>query len=412
MQQLMQNLEDISDPTTAIDMALILMAKAFKLNITTPTNNNQRSLTNPRNRQIAQPGMNMDQDRHMLMVEDNVKNQFRLNAGQIVENHNVYNALQNVGNQLGHNAVQNSNIQKIENQSGNGNVVAARAEVKPRKRDATYLQTQLQIAQKEEAGIQLNYEEFYFMAAADEVHHSENCYDDDIFNMFTQEEQYTELLKPITEPQPVQQNTSNVIVVEPSMEHNRGTVEQHPATVEETQREKLKNVFKTRENELLDKLIESEKKIKELDNILVKIGQSIQTMHMLSPKPDSFYHTEHKTALGYQNPLYLKQAQKKKQSLYNGNALLNKYDPLAVYDSEETLQLAQESRLKMKQLDKEIKRQSMKRLINFQRFLFLKRPSDEKRIDLNECDVCDDDLRSVDRSTCDGRCLQQVNLEA
>ncbi|GJU00425.1 hypothetical protein Tco_1110763 [Tanacetum coccineum] len=38
--------------------------------------------------------------------------------------------------------------------------------VKPRKRDAAYLQTQLQIVQKEEAGIQLNFEEFDFMAAA------------------------------------------------------------------------------------------------------------------------------------------------------------------------------------------------------------------------------------------------------
>ncbi|GJZ70029.1 retrotransposon protein, putative, ty1-copia subclass, partial [Tanacetum coccineum] len=39
----------------------------------------------------------------------------------------------------------------------------------------------------------------------------------------------------------------------------------------------------------------------------------------------------------------------KQQSLYNGKVLLEKDDPPAVYDSEEKLQLAQESRLKMKQ---------------------------------------------------------------
>ncbi|GJU52214.1 hypothetical protein Tco_1225928 [Tanacetum coccineum] len=78
-------------------------------------------------------------------------------------------------------------------------------------------------------------------------------------------------------------------------------------------------------------------------------------MHTLSPKPDSFYHTEQKMALGYQNPFYLKQAHQKQQSLYNGKILLEKHDPPAVYDSEETLQLAQEIRLKMKQLNKEIK---------------------------------------------------------
>nr|GFB74236.1 hypothetical protein [Tanacetum cinerariifolium] len=76
---------------------------------------------------------------------------------------------------------------------------------------------------------------------------------------------------------------------------------------------------------------------------------------MLSPKPDSFYHTEQKMAFGYQNPFYLKQAQKKQQSLYDGKVLLEKHDPPVVHDSEETLQLAQESRQKMKQLNKEIK---------------------------------------------------------
>ncbi|GKE08176.1 hypothetical protein Tco_1411727, partial [Tanacetum coccineum] len=60
-------------------------------------------------------------------------------------------------------------------------------------------------------------------------------------------------------------------------------------------------------------------------------------------------------ALGYQNPFYLKQAQQKQQSLYKGRVLLEKHDHPAMYDSEETLQLAQESHLKMQQLNKEIK---------------------------------------------------------
>nr|GEW07532.1 hypothetical protein [Tanacetum cinerariifolium] len=59
--------------------------------------------------------------------------------------------------------------------------------------------------------------------------------------------------------------------------------------------------------------------------------------------------------LGYQNPFYLKQAQQKQQSLYDGKVLFEKHDPPVVHDSEETLQLAQESRQKMKQLNKEIK---------------------------------------------------------
>nr|GEW36081.1 Gag-Pol polyprotein [Tanacetum cinerariifolium] len=50
LQQPMPNPEDITDPTTAMNMALALMAKAFKLNYSTPTNNNQRISSNPRNR--------------------------------------------------------------------------------------------------------------------------------------------------------------------------------------------------------------------------------------------------------------------------------------------------------------------------------------------------------------------------
>ncbi|GJR96614.1 hypothetical protein Tco_0268788 [Tanacetum coccineum] len=55
MLKLMINPEDISDPTTVMNMALVLIAKAFKLNYSTPTNNNQKITSNPRNMQIAQP---------------------------------------------------------------------------------------------------------------------------------------------------------------------------------------------------------------------------------------------------------------------------------------------------------------------------------------------------------------------
>nr|GFC17278.1 hypothetical protein [Tanacetum cinerariifolium] len=186
------------------NMALALMAKAFKLNYSTPTNNKQRISSNPMNRQIAQPGMNMGQERQMHMVGGNGGNQFRQYAGQNAGNLNRYNAVQNVRNQV----VQNLRVQNDgnQNQIGNGNLVAVRVvgnaaghngnqircynyrglghfardcTVRPRRRnaaylqtqlpkrrDAVYLQTQLLIAQKEEAGIQLQAEEYDLMAAA------------------------------------------------------------------------------------------------------------------------------------------------------------------------------------------------------------------------------------------------------
>nr|GFA93341.1 hypothetical protein [Tanacetum cinerariifolium] len=55
-----------------------------------------------------------------------------------------------------------------------------------------------------------------------------NCDDNEIFNMFTQEEQYTELLEPIPESHQV------VISEDTSVEQDGETVEQHPANFEET----------------------------------------------------------------------------------------------------------------------------------------------------------------------------------
>nr|GFD30442.1 hypothetical protein [Tanacetum cinerariifolium] len=78
----------------------------------------QRISSNPRNRQIAQPGMNMGQDRQMPMVGGNGGNQFRQYAGQNAGNLNGYNV------------------------------------------------TRLLIAQKEEAGIQIQAEEYDLMVAA------------------------------------------------------------------------------------------------------------------------------------------------------------------------------------------------------------------------------------------------------
>nr|GFC10901.1 hypothetical protein [Tanacetum cinerariifolium] len=192
--------------------------------------------------------MNMGQDRQMQMIGGHGGNQFRQYAGQNVGNPAGYNDV--IGNQVILNAVQNPRVQNvilnaaqnprvqnvgnhngligvqrngIQNQIGNGNLLAARAEgnaaghngnhircyncrgnghfardctVRPRRRDAAYLQTQLLIAQKEEAGIQLQAEEYDLMAAAADL--------DEI-------KEYTELLEPIPEPQQVPQNDNNVI---------------------------------------------------------------------------------------------------------------------------------------------------------------------------------------------------------
>nr|GEX68834.1 hypothetical protein [Tanacetum cinerariifolium] len=159
MQQPMTNTKDITDPTTAINMALALMAKAFKLNYSTPTNNNQRISSNPRNRQIAQPGMNMGQDRQMQMIRGNGGNQFRFLRTQEFRMMEFRIRLRmNAGNPAGYNDV-------IGNK------------------------------QASSSGTQTDSAPVYDSDESAEGH--ENCDNNEIFNMFTQEEQYTELLEPI-----------------------------------------------------------------------------------------------------------------------------------------------------------------------------------------------------------------------
>nr|GEV18476.1 retrovirus-related Pol polyprotein from transposon TNT 1-94 [Tanacetum cinerariifolium] len=330
MQQPMPNPEDITYPTTAMNMALVLMAKAFKQNYSTLTNNNQRISSNLRNRQIAQPGMNIASlairpGKTSILRPGNLNG---YNAVQNVRNQVVQNAVQNIGNQNGLIGVPGNANQNL---NGNGNLVAARAEgnaaVHNRNRIRCY--------------------NCRGVDGSPEVHDYENCNDNEMFNMFTQEEQYTELLEPIPEQHQVPLNDNNVISEVTSVEQDLNKqLSKKKSTVSFLleEKKKLKSDFKTREDELLDKQVQLEKKMKELNNILVKTGQSIQTIHMLSPKPDSFYHTEQKMALGYQNPFYLKQAQKKQQSLYDGKVLLEKHDHPVVHDSEETLQLTQETK--------------------------------------------------------------------
>nr|GEW96864.1 hypothetical protein [Tanacetum cinerariifolium] len=176
----MQNLEDNSDLTTAINKALDLIAKAFKLN-TILTNNNQRSSLIPCNSQIAQPDINTSQDIKMKMVDNNVGNQVRQNDvqndGNEYGNRNVVTAPgEGNGNGI------NGNPIRCYNCRGEGHY-ASNYTVKSKKRDAAYLQQQLQIAQEEEAGIHCTEEEFEFMAVADAYKETErvkiNCTSED-----------------------------------------------------------------------------------------------------------------------------------------------------------------------------------------------------------------------------------------
>nr|GEV19582.1 hypothetical protein [Tanacetum cinerariifolium] len=285
--------------------------------------------------------------------------------------------------------------------------------VRPRRRDVAYLQTQLLIAQKEEVGIQLQAVEFDLMAVAADLDEIEevnaNCIlmanlqqaststievekvntvnrklketNTDLTTelaRFKNQEKYFEIsqydkLERCYQQSVYQEQCLSKKINALHLSKQIKTLNEEISDINKQlskeksivsflleEKKKLKSDFKTREDKLLDKQIQLEKKIKELNNILVKTGQSIQMIHKLSPKPDSFYHTEQNMALGYQNPFYLKQAQKKQQSFYDGNVLLEKHDPPEaakfVGDFKSLAKEADESLAKHKALELEIER--------------------------------------------------------
>ncbi|GKC74159.1 hypothetical protein Tco_1120042, partial [Tanacetum coccineum] len=101
----------------------------------------------------------------------------------------------------------------------------------------------------------------------------------------------------------------------------------------------LKNDLKLEENRNIDREIALEKKIKQLDNIIFKRGQSAQTVHMMTKSKICYDHSS-KQAIGFEKPFCLKKARESMPKLYDGNTIL-KMDTIVVPDSDETLELSE-----------------------------------------------------------------------
>nr|GEZ41921.1 hypothetical protein [Tanacetum cinerariifolium] len=129
-----------------------------------------------------------------------------------VENLNGYNDVQNVRNQVIQHVVQNPRIQNLvqgnanQNLNGNGTLVASRAEgiqLQAEEFDLMAATADLDeikefnatcilmanLQQASTSGTHTDKAHVYDSDGSAEAYNYENCYDDEIFNMFTQEEQ-------------------------------------------------------------------------------------------------------------------------------------------------------------------------------------------------------------------------------
>ncbi|GKC20198.1 hypothetical protein Tco_1022348 [Tanacetum coccineum] len=101
-------------------------------------------------------------------------------------------------------------------------------------------------------------------------------------------------------------------------------------------------------------------KNKDLVNVICKMGKSIETLWLLTNEQKPFRDNLRKSGLGYNGPYVLSQAYAKIPKLYRAYELCNKNEQLHVFDSEETLEDAEKSQLKMNEFQKDEKVHKLK----------------------------------------------------
>ncbi|GJV52903.1 hypothetical protein Tco_1448644 [Tanacetum coccineum] len=102
-----------------------------------------------------------------------------------------------------------------------------------------------------------------------------------------------------------------------------------------------KKDFKEQENRYLEDIIDLEEKLSSHDRIVYKMGQSIQTIHMLGKKPNKVYDHFLKAGLCYNNPKRLKKAIAAQPKMYDGEMLHSAKLKFDSPDSEKTLEDAE-----------------------------------------------------------------------
>ncbi|GJR89212.1 hypothetical protein Tco_0213223 [Tanacetum coccineum] len=108
----------------------------------------------------------------------------------------------------------------------------------------------------------------------------------------------------------------------------------------------LKKDFKQKANKYLEYFLDMKALKEKVEDKLFKQDQSLQTIHMLC-KPKPYYDEKKKVAIGYKNPLYLTRAMQVQSVLYNGHEIVKtNHAPALVYDSEDTLEIAEITRKK------------------------------------------------------------------
>nr|GEY42819.1 retrovirus-related Pol polyprotein from transposon TNT 1-94 [Tanacetum cinerariifolium] len=183
---------------------------------------------------------------------------------------------------------------------------------------------------------------------------------DDHYNVFAIKSTHPEQSKSVPDTYPIEQDAHNVIIDSLDMSYDREEIEQndndndlaneqikdklsaHQETISilSQQKEAQIKLYKTREDKELDKVVALENKVKVLDNIVYKTGQSVQMMNMLN----------NKCRTGFAKHEFLMKAQSANPRLYDIGCYNDNLALMLAPESEEVISLEKESRSKLSDL--------------------------------------------------------------
>nr|GEW91058.1 hypothetical protein [Tanacetum cinerariifolium] len=307
-----------------LTIAMMLLARAITQKISTPTNNHLRTSLNTRNQAVINDGRVDIQTKNVGYGGNGNKNAWRQNRNQPA----------NVGNAEGILLDEENNFMLV-NAYG----------------DETL--------------------EELIAVAVSEVNASHINLISSMISKGVHEHTNHEKLKTIINTSDDDQIDYNIIFDDPYVENNERRIRADKDTTEIILKEKdkterdffksenekviiqhetqlAKKSFKARENNYLEDIVDLNDKLSSHDQIVYKLGQSIQTIHMFGKRPEKVYDPFLKARLEYQNPKRLKKAIAAQPEMYDCERLHSTKLIIDSPDSKETLEYAEESRLKMK----------------------------------------------------------------
>nr|GEU66685.1 retrovirus-related Pol polyprotein from transposon TNT 1-94 [Tanacetum cinerariifolium] len=257
---------------------------------------------------------------------------------------------------------------------------------KPKRvKDAAFHREKMLLCKQEEAGIQLN---------AEQADWRDDTNDDELEDQELEAHYiaHPEQSKFVPDTCPIEKDAHNVIIDSLDMSYDREEIDQndddndlsneqmknklsaHQETISifSQQKEAQIKLYKTREDNELDKVIALENKVKVLDNIVYKTGQSVQTMNMLNNKCQS----------SFAKPEFLKKAQRANLRLYDISCYNDNLALMLAPESDEVIRLEKEKLLeKCECLEKELSKSKMMS----KSFEALQKHAINLEIDLQQC---------------------------